>query len=289
MYRNVAGVPVLMHDKCPHQGASLSRGKVTDDGRCLQCPYHGFKFSEGSLVCLGGGRTCSPTLKISVPVFQTLETEDMIFACLDCNNLESVPPPFYPPEEMNTPMFRKISGEIRIQQDSDLVTENVLDMLHISYVHSFGNRGTPLPSNIHFTRLDAYSGRSFFEYVAGATSISRVVGKVDRVVVENEYYLPSTTITRVVAGDLVKTVMTRALRVSPNETVLFWTVYRNFWNSNAIEDFLGDKVMNFFMEKTLAEDVDLLKGVYRDRGNFYTEYDVTIRNFRRAKGKLQGL
>jgi hypothetical protein len=140
-------------------------------------------------------------------------------------------------------MFRKITGEIRIQQDSDLVTENVLDMLHISYVHSFGNRATPLPSNIHFTRLDAYSGRTFFEYVAGDTSISRVLGSADRVVVENEYYLPSTTVTRVVAGDLVKTVMTRALRVSNRETVLFWTVYRNFWNSNAIEDFLGDKLL----------------------------------------------
>jgi hypothetical protein len=42
------------------------------------------------------------------------------------------------------------------------------------------------------------------------------------VMVENEFHLPSTTVTRVITGKFVKTVVTRALPQENGSTKLFW-------------------------------------------------------------------
>ena len=47
----------LLHDRCPHRGASLSYGRVEERG--IACAYHGWLFdSKGD--CLG---ICCPSLK----------------------------------------------------------------------------------------------------------------------------------------------------------------------------------------------------------------------------------
>lgn len=52
--------------------------------------------------------------------------------------------PFLIPEETD-PTFRAVSGTAEIKSAANLVVENLLDMLHISYVHTFGNMQEPLP------------------------------------------------------------------------------------------------------------------------------------------------
>ena len=77
-------------------------------------------------------------------------------------------------------------------------------MLHVSYVHSFGSRNTPLPSSIKFESINDYHGKSTFLYSPNENTISGYVGNVREVKVENEFILPTTTLTRVFAGDTIK-------------------------------------------------------------------------------------
>jgi hypothetical protein len=73
--------------------------------------------------------------------------------------------------------------------------ENLLDMLHISYVHSFGNMDMPLARNIRYIDINEYAGKTAFEYSPNRNTISNKVGKTNVVSVENEFYLPTTTLT----------------------------------------------------------------------------------------------
>lgn len=290
-YRNKNNSIILHFDNCPHQGAKLSAGKLVDDN--LICPYHGFKFYEGRYNGLPlSTKKCNSPLYI--PRIPTLTKNDITYFLpftdiYNNDNLECklVPDPYIAPEE-NDPNFSKISGKVVIHKNCEIVTENILDMLHISFVHSFGNANAPLPYKIHFTKLDDYSGRTTFMYKAADNTLSRNLGDAKEVIVENEYYLPSTTVTRVKANKIIKTVVTRTVPINENESILFWEVHRNFVNENHITRRIGDIIMRLLMERTLLEDIEILKHVnekYRI-GCLNTKFDITILNYRKAKNKF---
>lgn len=284
-YHNKNGSYIVHTDICPHQGASLSKGWVNDDGN-LQCPYHGFEFCSGEFCKIPNPEKRPPRFrsKTRLPVFPTLQTNDILFLSPISVQNPQIPAPFYPPEEYDH-NFRSVSGSRIINQNHMMVCENLLDMIHISYVHSFGNSFSPLPLSIQFRNLSETSGRTEFYYRPPDFTISGKVGKVSKVLVQNEYHLPTNTITRVKAGSIIKTVFTRSLPISPNKTLLFWKVYRNFWKDPYVEEFswVGDVLMKALMKLTVEEDVQILKNVYSDhrQGPLKTKYDITISNFRR--------
>lgn len=282
-----------LYDKCPHQGASLAKGWVNHKGN-IHCPYHAFEFDKDGKFCgipnpsQAFQSGAMPSRRQYAASAKTFEFEKDLYLCPSPDktpfNL-----PYYPPEHFNDE-FVHTSGQRVIDQDYRVVTENVLDMLHISYIHSFGNRNFPLPCNVRFKELSEMSGRSTFHYKPYELTISNQIGKRPVVVVENEYHLPTTTVTRVIAGDVVKTVLTRSTPITHNKTLFFWRVYRNFWRSRQFPclNVVGDTTINILMEQTLEEDVHILKHVYPEsrEGSLVTKYDVTIQNYRKALAKF---
>lgn len=275
---------VVHSDICPHQGASLSKGWVNQQGN-IQCPYHGFEFTDGmfSKIPDPSKNLKSFRSRICLPSFPSTLSGGNLYLFPFQNR--TLPPLFFPPEETD-PDFSKISGVRTIDTDAHLVVENLLDMLHISYVHSFGSRLTPLASEIKFEKLSPTSGKTTFRYTANDNTISNRVGGSAEVIVENEFHLPTSTITRVfAANNLVKTVFTQTLPVAPGKCVLFWNVYRNFWKDPTVNMFsiMGDVLLRFLMERTIEEDVSILKHVYPNQNNtLVTKYDVTIQEFRKC-------
>lgn len=263
---------------CPHQGVHFKTGHVDRTTGCVSCPYHGFQFKEGM------GYRLPTKEKIAVPRLQVMTDKDWVYVMPSFN--EIVATPYQPPEEVDT-SFVPISGSVIINRNCDLITENVLDMLHVSYIHYFGNQDYPLPYNIQFEQLSNISGRTSYKYRSGSKSISKVVGRAQELVVENEFHLPSTTITRVKVkdGELIKTVLTRAMPINEEQSILFWKIYRNFWCGNMLEHWIGDTIMRIAMRQTLAEDIGILREIHTKSRlhGFTTIYDTTINEFRKAK------
>lgn len=290
LYTNKAGNITFHSDVCPHQSASLSKGSLDEFGN-ICCCYHGFTFKEGKLFNIP---STDPNKylksKCFLPVIPTITKENYVYGVFGFN-----PPPndytvYISPEETN-PLFTCISGKQQINKYHLTVTENILDNLHLPYTHSFGNPVNPLPYHINYERLSNYSGRTTFIYFPRPGTLSSVISKkhITRVIVENEYHLPSTTVTRVKLGEYTKTVVTRSLCVEPKKTMLFWQIYRNFWKDSFG---IGDYVMDFLMKKTLNEDVNMLRNVYddveyRENRPLKTPFDITITNFNKDLRKFE--
>lgn len=280
---------IVHSDICPHQGASLgAKGIINDEGN-LQCGYHGFEFCDGQFCKIPNPIQNPKKFKsrINLPLFPTIKNKDFLF--FKPNSDEPTPDIFYPPEEYD-PHYRGVDGYRIVNSNYLTVCENLLDMLHISYVHSFGSRVSPLPSDIKTKRLGNSSFQTQFHYLPNENTISTKVGRAPRVIVQNEYHLPTNTITRVFAGDIIKTVFTRSIPISNNQTLLYWKIYRNFWMDPYFKLFniIGDWVTRILMMKTIDEDVQMLKDVYDEHrvGSLITKYDVTIVNFRKDVKKL---
>lgn len=277
---------IVHSDICPHQGASLSKGSINKEGN-LNCPYHNFEFDEG-LFC-----KIPPNDRIRSPIkLKCLDTQlekDFLFVKYPSENNEIIPSIYYPPEEYDS-SFRSIDGSILVNNNYMTVCENLLDMLHISYVHSFGNRVSPLPTSIKSKRLSENSNRTIFKFIPNENTISSKIGKVSFVKVENEYHLPTDTITRVYAGNIIKTVFTRSIPITHNMTLLYWKLYRNFWIDEYFPIFsnIGDLLIYLLMNQTIQEDISILNNVYENNrdGPLKVRYDITIENFRRDSKNL---
>jgi len=284
-YEEADGQCCVVYGVCPHQGAAFRKGSVNRLNDCLVCPYHAFHFRRGQFIQIPGSLP-APSATRGVPRVPCTVYEDVLFInpSVDLNQGEAAPPLEFPIPEASDPSFTSVSGERKFTAPAEVVTENVLDMLHISYVHSFGNRELPLPFNVSFQKLAPGWGRSTFLYHSGVTSLGRWFG-VDELKVENEYILPSTTVTRVTAGKIVKTVVTHCCPTGGGRSVLFWRVYRNFWGGSLVEKVLFDFVVRGLMELTLSEDQKILKDVVPSRFDLRTPYDKTILSYRSAKRK----
>lgn len=279
-----------IHDNiCPHGGSSLSHGFLNKE-KNIVCGYHGFVFDKnGSFIGINNQKKSKTVQTSSLPsclnTLQNYQIHDNVIFVADNNVKNNL---IHFPEEHQKKDYRVISGIRRIKSNYILVCENLLDMMHISFVHSFGSEFS-VPKDIVFEKINEYQGRTNFSYQPSRSSISSLYSKDQPIVeVTNEYILPTNTLTRVNVNNITKTVYTRTIPVSENESILYWSVYRNFWCGNFLVDYIGDNIMRKLMEKTIDEDVKILNTVSKDenkRGKIKTKFDRTIIEFHKSMNK----
>ena len=304
IYQNKESQWICHTNICPHQGADLSFGSLNNNKEIV-CPYHGFVFDDGLFRGIQNHenenekskKTTTKKYLQCMKLMKTVEYDNMLFISNDdeCSDYRSL----YSPKETYDHTFRYIHGSRQINSNYLTLVENLLDNLHISFVHSFGSRMS-LPTKIRFLKVDKHHGKTTFEYKPNVNSISHMftvnkeddddaAGTTANVVVENEFILPTSTITRVFFGkEHVKTVFTRCSPISDTECRLYWRLYRNYWVGNEVVDKIGDSVMKVLMDQTLNEDIRILKNVNDARrvGKLNTKYDRTILEFRKSMSTI---
>ena len=264
-----------IRDCCSHQGSSFLLGETCKN--TISCPYHGYIFdgSNGELVKIpklphiesnSHNVDCFKVVeKGSVVYFNTIPVRnDEIKSQIDENKI------FTEPE-----YYDKNQRAVFLHEDFEhyakFVSVNSLDICHIGFVHTFGNKKSPNP--LHNSKIIKMNDNDnhykiIYEYVAGEKSLVNKIYKYDNITVENEYVLPHSTVARVKFGNLTSTIITHALPISKFKTKLFVKAYRSYWsydlnhnkNKNILFPLLhlinlvGDKITQSTMYETLKHD-----------------------------------
>ena len=281
-------------DICPHRGASISKGRIDKATQCIVCPYHTFKYNKhGRMIQTPGQKNLRTTqtfnFKTDVVHYPIVEKNGWVYLLnrplFDVNELQfyNNPNTIWSEPEANDKRFKGVFLNKQFEADARTVTENSLDILHISELHSFGNRKNPLPNSDVLDKIADGHHKYTYQYESGEDSIPYRIFGIKDLIVENEYILPHTTVARVRFGPFCNTIITSAFPKSDTQSQLFVKAYRDNWVfNNPIFDFIFDMITRQLMEKTLNEDKSVIDTIYPEHrdGNFIVKYDNLVKLYR---------
>lgn len=286
-----------LRDSCSHQGSSFKYGKTHSN--VITCPYHGYIFNgnNGSLINIPKMKF-TPCKEQTIDTFKVIKKADVVYLNTipllnlpneTFDNLIIEDKTFFEAFEYNDPDFKVLYLEKDFEHSAKIVTLNSLDISHIAFVHSFGNKERPNPCN-NFTILpmDTYYNTNItinnygtvYKYYSGKNSLVNRLYKMNELIVQNIYILPHTTIARVLFGKWASTIVTHALPISKFKTRLFIKVYRNYLYYDLkkmnIFDFMypfkylinifGDYITVNTMKRTVNEDKRIIDNI--DKYNY---------------------
>lgn len=266
------GKYTALDDACSHKGASLSGGKICDDQ--VVCPYHGYEFNENGTLTKVPGICFQPSPIYNSAQYTVVEKNGWVylntqeFQKNETNSFEENI--FIEKEELarnDSCVFLNMPFECY----SRILSENSLDVMHIGFVHTFGNADRPRPIEVHPPKkVGTHHYKTTYLYEAGEKSFARRLFEVKQLKIENEFILPHTTVARVIFGDSISTVITFALPINEKKSKLFVKTYRNFWPNP-----LGDLITENMMMNTMMQDRVIVENIdprYLD-GKFNMKFD----------------
>jgi phenylpropionate dioxygenase-like ring-hydroxylating dioxygenase large terminal subunit len=272
-----------MDNYCSHKGASLAIGKINKDNNII-CPYHGYEFNINGTLCKVPGLNFCNTPIHNQNTYNIIEKNGWVYLNT-INNIFYTPNKIdiYEEPEANDSKFRSILVNTDFITYGRIVSENSLDVMHIGFVHTFGNRKNPAPITEkppYLVNDYAYHYKTEYYYEAGEKSIAKKIFNISYLLIENEFILPHTTIARVIFGNFTSTIITNALPINNTHSHLYVKTYRNFWIDNKkflgnIIESIGNIITRDMMIKTVMQDkaiIENIKPEYMD-GKFNMKYD----------------
>ncbi len=164
LYRDTAGRPALIEEKCPHRRASLAFGCI--DGEGIRCPYHGWKF-DGAGTCLETpaepeGSTLHQRVKATT--YPVEELGGLILAYLG-----PPPAPLLPRYDLFVweGVLRDV-GVAELPCNWLQIMENSVDPSHLEWLHGHHlaymreKQGQPAPT--HYRKKQIKHGFDLFEH-----------------------------------------------------------------------------------------------------------------------------
>jgi phenylpropionate dioxygenase-like ring-hydroxylating dioxygenase large terminal subunit len=139
LYRKSDGTVVAMDDKCCHRHAPLHMGRK--EGDCVRCMYHGAKYDASGKCVEIPGQEQVPA-KLRQRVFPTVEQKRWIWIWMgDPSRADPslVPDTF----SMEHPDWRWKPSYLHYACNYLLISDNLLDFSHLSYVHEKTFGGSP--------------------------------------------------------------------------------------------------------------------------------------------------
>lgn len=138
-YRLRDGTVAALENRCCHRALPLSHGCVFEDQ--VQCGYHGLVFDRhGACVKVPGqARIPSGARVASYPV---VEQDQMVWIWLGDPALAD--PGAVPRHEIHgDPTWAWVKDRYLVQANYQLITDNLMDLTHVGYVHTRTIGGTP--------------------------------------------------------------------------------------------------------------------------------------------------
>lgn len=137
LYRDQAGQPVALLDRCPHKNVPLSLGTVR--GSEIECRYHGWRFNpKGECTDLPCHGPLELKPRCTVKTYQVLEQDGWIWIS---SSSEKLPRPIFC--DWQNPKYLWFDISYETNASLDLVLENAMDCAHTGFVHRGLFRGRP--------------------------------------------------------------------------------------------------------------------------------------------------
>jgi phenylpropionate dioxygenase-like ring-hydroxylating dioxygenase large terminal subunit len=136
LYRIESGKPVALEDRCCHRNLPLSMGKREGDG--IRCGYHGLKFdAAGNCIEIPGQKEIPPGTKVKA--YPLVEKWHFIWIWMgdpaQCD--ESLLPAWQCLDDARLTRTMSPDGKpIAMQCHWELNNDNLLDLMHVVYVHA---------------------------------------------------------------------------------------------------------------------------------------------------------
>src|SRR6266436_6635194 len=138
IYRTGDGSPVVMENRCCHRAAPLALGRK--EGDRIRCMYHGLLFAPDGVCVEIPGQDRIP-LMARVKTFPVVQRTRLIWVWMgDVQKADAalIPDTF----SVHHPAWRTKPGYKRFAANILLITDNLLDFSHLSYVHEKTLGGT---------------------------------------------------------------------------------------------------------------------------------------------------
>ena len=139
LFRGQDGTPVALENRCPHRNLPLSEGRLIDDG--IECGYHGLVFDCRGVCTHVPGQQDVPDWA-RVRRYPVIERDRWVFIWMGDPELadEAAVPDYH--ARIADPDWFAVTGQALVKGGYRLVLDNLLDLSHLSYVHSSttGNR-----------------------------------------------------------------------------------------------------------------------------------------------------
>ena len=282
-----------IENECSHRGAALSGGKIKDGN--IMCPYHGYEYDETGILRIVPGVNFTNSPCQNIPTYKVVTQDGWVYLNTVPNVFvysdEAFPVKIYREPEATKGGFSKILIEAKFENYGRLVTENSLDVMHIGYVHTFGNKDEPSPIDEvppHRVNDTLMHFRTKYNYTSGKRSAVKRVFSIDKLSIENEFILPHTTVARVIFGEFTSTVITSARPVNMSHTILYVKTYRNYWNTpdkflfGHIYNSVGDWITTRLMKSTVEQDKSIVNGISEKDmdGRFNMKFDKLQTTYR---------
>jgi vanillate O-demethylase monooxygenase subunit len=131
LFRKEDGTPVALDDRCAHRSYPLSAGKI--EGDTVVCKYHGFRYdSAGDCIEVPSQATCPRG--IGVRSYSLVERGPFVWAWLG----DSAADPARIPDThwLENGLWMSSQGYFHLPANYVSLHENLLDLTHLSYLHS---------------------------------------------------------------------------------------------------------------------------------------------------------
>ena len=132
LYRTEAGKVAVLEDRCPHRRAALSMGRLIGD--TVQCGYHGVTLDcTGACVRIPGQDNIPPTMRTRS--YRVAEKWQWVWVWL--GDPAAADEALIPDFRWNSePGWVYTGGMIEVKANYQLLTDNLLDLTHETYVHA---------------------------------------------------------------------------------------------------------------------------------------------------------
>ena len=136
LYRTAGGMPIALHDRCPHRSMPLSRGTL--EGDQIRCGYHGLLF-DISGKCTEAPVLGRPLQAMTVPGYRLMERGPLLWIWLGQGEADESAIPNT--EWLCDARWSHGYGAMTLSTNYVGLHENLLDLTHFTFLHP-GSIGT---------------------------------------------------------------------------------------------------------------------------------------------------